>query len=281
MTTITCDSWSDFITRIRKIRRDAGPPDEGHVLFRGQANAEWSLLTTLERRVPNREFTVVEYAQIALACAHKLKSETHRTWDMITNAELQEWSEGARKFQFNIELPCYPYMVYLRQHGFASPLLDWTESPFVAAYFAFHEPAPAKGHAAVYVYREFPNDDSVKVMSLNEALISLLGPSVETHPRHFAQQAWYTICGKWDDTTTLMESPRGHVIRPHSEVFAIGRQNQDVLVQLRIPRSERRTALEFLKDANINHFTLFRTEDALVRAVDVDAFDLSPIVRVP
>jgi hypothetical protein len=33
--------------------------------------------------------------------------------------------------------PGYEYMAYLRHHGFPSPLLDWTRSPYIAAYFAF------------------------------------------------------------------------------------------------------------------------------------------------
>lgn len=266
--TTTLRSWSDFVTRIQAIRRDMGPSDDGDVLFRGQANAEWSLSTTLERR-SKREFTVIEYAELALAYVHKLRSETGRTWNTKTHEELRDWPNVVSRL--DIEMPCYPYMVYLRQHGFASPLLDWTASPFVAAYFAFCEPVPPDGFASIYVYRE----GNPKFMSPKKAMISVRGPYVETHSRHFAQQAWYTICAKWDSTTTPIGSLRGHVICPHSDVFARGDQNQDNLVEMRIPRSERRTVLEFLKDVNINHFTLFGTEDALVRTVDVDAFDLS------
>ncbi len=274
MKTIHFQSWSDFLAHVQQIRRTTGPPHDGDILFRGQADSEWPLATTLERR-SSREFTVVEYAALALTYEPKLRSETGKRWETMVGEDLYQWPRRINS-KFDIEMPCYPYMIYLRQHGFASPLLDWTESPFVAAYFAFHEPGPRDGCAAVYAYSE-TSQDNLKLMSLDKAMISLRGPFVETHPRHFTQQAWYTICGKWDSgTTPARSSPRGHVICSHSEVFDRGGDtDQDILTRMIIPRSERRTVLEFMRDVNINHFTLFRTEDALVQTVDVDAFDLS------
>ena len=275
MTVKTLQSWSDFVDFVDRIRRDTGTVGaDGDVLFRGQADSRWPIATTLERR-SSREYSVVDYAQLALDHVHKLRSETGMAWATLTDHDLLQWPSTIES-HLDVKIPCYPYMVYLRQHGFASPLLDWTESPFIAAYFAFHEPSPQDGYASIYMYRETPNNDTAKVMSPNYAMISVRGPYVATHPRrHFTQQAWYTVCGKWDDTKTSYGSPRGHVICPHCQVFNRGHEDQDVLINVEIPRSERRTVLGFLKDVNINHFTLFRTEDALVRAADIDAFDLS------
>lgn len=33
----------------------------------------------------------------------------------------------------------YGFMTRLRHHGFPSPLLDWPQSPYIAAFFAFNK----------------------------------------------------------------------------------------------------------------------------------------------
>ena len=48
---------------------------------------------------------------------------------------------------------------------------------------------------------------------------------------------------------------------------------QDVLIKIAIPVGGRSLALRELSDYNINHFTLFQTEDALVKAMSMKQFD--------
>jgi hypothetical protein len=49
---------------------------------------------------------------------------------------------------------------------------------------------------------------------------------------------------------------------------------QDLLIKITLPTKQRRPALEELNDYNINHFTLFQTEDALIKALAIREFEV-------
>jgi hypothetical protein len=51
----------------------------------------------------------------------------------------------------------------------------------------------------------------------------------------------------------------------------------NVLIKLELPAAARGGALRSLNDYNINYFTLFQTEDALVKMLEVKAFDLAGV----
>jgi hypothetical protein len=74
-----------------------------------------------------------------------LEHYTDERWNLRS---FPEYAREIAELQdvMRVELPCYPYLAYLRHHGFPSPLLDWTESASVAAYFAYmHETAKWSG----------------------------------------------------------------------------------------------------------------------------------------
>jgi hypothetical protein len=149
--------------------------------------------------------------------------------------------------------------------GFPSPLLDWTKSPYVAAYFAFARTKAAE--VAVYVLDERPNKS--KVRSSDRPQIISFGPYIKTHRRHFRQQSRYTICTKFEGNEWMFV--------PHDLVLETeGNQDQDLLWKIIIPAKERQKILRHFDKFNLNEFTLFESEEGLLEMLAMREFDLRP-----
>jgi hypothetical protein len=273
MKTVRLRTWDRFEATLSQINRDHGVHrrilENGEVferpvrlLFRGQADARWELKTTLERR-SNRVFDVVGYVELVSRAVPELETFTGARWDVPPfpklESEINEKSDYGR-----VHLPSYDFLVYLRHHGYPSPLLDWTESPYIAAYFAYL--GAIKRNPAVYCYVERP--ELVKGGVGGQPAISVQGPFVRSDKRHFAQKSWYTVATRWH------ASSNGHEFCSHELVFARDDKRQDLLIKMVLPAQDRSKAMRKLSEYNINHFMLFQSEDALVKALESRHFDL-------
>jgi hypothetical protein len=234
------------------------------VWFRGQSDARWPLHTSLERR-STKARAVSAYLNIMREIRPTVETFIGGQFSMPDPREMEEACRQYDLFEYRLR-DCATYMAYLRHGGFPSPLLDWTHSPYVAAYFAFHG-ARNDGDVAIYAYREQP--ESLKVGGSDSAQFVSIGPIIKTHKRHFRQQSRYTSCIKFEDGQWFFS--------PHDTVFGQkDHLNQDLLSKITIPARERLKVLRFCDNVNLNEFTLFDTEEAPLEMLAMREFDLRP-----
>jgi hypothetical protein len=249
--------WADFELEVGQILADfdvGRRRDKGYVsapLFRGHADASWPLATTLER-FSTKSWSVSAYHRLLRAIRPAVVSLTSRDWHLgpDADADIDEDHHGPP--------PGYEFMIYLRHHGFPSPLLDWTRSPYVAAFFSFaSRPHPACKAVAVFAFREHVGHG--KSWSGDTARIVGLGPYAVTHERHYAQQSEYTICKKRMDGASVYWN--------HEEALLDRVVPQDLLTKYIIPVTERGPFLRNLDSMNIHAYSLFRDESSLMQTL--------------
>ena len=238
---------------------------EIQLLFRGQSNSEWDLETTLERDFGKNIGLEYYYKRVCVA-KPQIETYTGERWTIPDFNQYQEWIKKCRgdNINFAFDFMGYEFMAYLRHHGFPSPLLDWSRSPFVAAFFAFRH--AKKGKVSIYAYSEYPK--GFKSGQSGKALIRVLGPYIKTHKRHFQQQSWYTVCAMIQPPILSEDSYFAH----HESVFAETNDDQDALWKFNFPASEREKVLKHLNRYNLNAFSLFGSEESLCETVAYNAF---------
>jgi hypothetical protein len=235
-------------------------------LFRGVGNSHWGLETTLERSMETTTDTLKAYYRRIDRSKPVVESLTGKRWQDIPNSnefELQlDQSGGPWLDRFMLKNPSiYEYLIYLRHHGFPSPLLDWTRSAYIAAFFAFDSMDRNAEFVAVYMYvRNFNH------ASTSDNNMFIVGKYIRTHPRHYLQQSNYSLC------VGLQIKRDGDEVAGYDYRFmphegALGKDKSEMFLKILLPASERRTALFELDSMNVNPYSVYSSEESLIRTI--------------
>jgi hypothetical protein len=231
-------SWSKFFDFIETEVFGAFIATKHKYIWRGQRRSDWSLSSSLDRLFGKLQLLTNGPLLLDRRSAQHLETFKYATRGRrgINPAKLSEnewWALG--------------------QHfGLATPLLDWTRSPFAAAYFAFEELASDPTD-----YRIVYGLDQSAVLQKNDELLN--GPSLEQgrppvlefiDPMSDENQRLVSQDGVF--TRAPIGTPIEHWI---ARVFE--NVSDAVLLRIEIPDADRLACLRALNRMNINHLSLF------------------------
>jgi FRG domain len=203
-------------------------------VWRGQASASWPLEPTLDRVLRARK----QLGDASIRDEHLLRFKL---------------STRGRRGVHPAPLTASNDWWALGQHyGLATPLLDWTTSPYVAAYFAFIPGVEAvDDRCAIWALGRFSvAQKSMIVATLYDGddrppVVEFLEPLSDENSRLTSQGGLFT---RSPDGLPLEEWVRTH-FRGDTQVWR--------LVKITIPASDRALALRSLNRMNINHLSLY------------------------
>jgi hypothetical protein len=230
-----CRSWDEFKAWATSLRRDLPG-----CAFRGHGSNEWKLTTTISR-----------------AGRTRLERYTNET---IHQFRLH--AEVALGREFDLGNPNeYSTLLGLAQHhGLPTPLLDITDSPYVAAYFAFSDAVennrPSESFVRVYaISGEYlaPRTSSSISIATGQPYIKPLTVSPRHNPRLYVQQGRFLVTNLVDvESFLIMEGQAA---------------NKPCLIAADIPTSCAWEALQDLKYMGLTAGSLFPGLDGVSRMI--------------
>jgi hypothetical protein len=232
------ESWREFTDLLES---DFFNRSSVQLVFRGHRRYDWSLMPTLGRLTANGIVTE-QLAQAQLELFKRAVRGRLNDASMVDEDD-ELWSIG-------------------QHHGLMTPLLDWTYSPYVALFFAFHKndskEEATNPYRAVYVLnKSFLTDHEA------ETGIRLWEPRRDDHGRLVNQAGLFTF----SPTDATIENKLANVLADDElfddeELRAASEDEQpDILARyickIYIRNEERDACLRHLRRMNVHHASLF------------------------
>lgn len=241
------ESWRDFTDLLES---DFFNRHGVQLVFRGHRRYDWSLMPTLGRLTTNGIVT----EQLAQAQLDRFKRAVRGRLNdaALVNEDDELWSVG-------------------QHHGLMTPLLDWTYSPYVALFFAFHKEDSSEEldnkYRAIYVLNKGFLFDNEKATG-----IRVWEPSKDDHGRLVNQAGLFTFSpndatleNKLIEFLSGDESPDpalANAVQETDKVKPLASESEAEILaryicKIYIRNEERDACLRHLRRMNVHHASLF------------------------
>lgn len=225
-------------------------------IFRGHYKSEWKLQPSLERILSNKPLDLAIESKIILEFqrrAHQYLPSRHLPQSLL------EW------------------IALMQHHGSPTRMLDWTQSPYIAAFIAFENVYKEKGDVAIWAIdslwlkqasiekiKLYNNDIDFKIIKKDSEIIKLvnteskivfpLEPTI-MNERLTIQQALFLF-------------PSGKKLSFEDNLMAyVENDSKKYIKKIIVPKSQGLSCLIELHRMNINAATLFPGLDGFARSL--------------
>lgn len=237
-------SWKNFFGFVESEIFDSTDKSKHSYIWRGQRSAGWSLSSSLDRLFQRLDLLAASPDELErLSAKHlrsfKLAARGRRGSNPAALTQDNEWWALGQHF------------------GLATPLLDWTRSPFAAAYFAFEELGSddeldgKSEFRAVYALDEIAIagrglelDEETSLETGRLPTVEVIEAMSDENPRLVNQGGCFT------------RAPIGVPIEQWVARAFEGSSDR-VLLKVEMPGDGRIACLRALNRMNINHLSLF------------------------